>query len=423
MPTKSVFHKFAIALALFAVAPACAATLTFEGTFTSDDQLAMIDFSLSGPGSVILRTEGYAGNVADGRSSGGFDPVLSLFDSTGFLIGLNRDGGCPPVSSDPATGNCWVSYLALPLPAGSYFLALTEEDNLSFGPTFADGFSRSGEGNFTPGLTGIPGDSFLDLSPSQRNGNWAVVLEGVDAPEPGALGLVLIGIVKILWPRINGNKRELAARTFLLLVFSLTFVASGYGTTGVLSDDATVQVGYASSNFGALPNLQVGPNSRALLKFQLGADLPVVTRARVKLWVNKVGNPGSVWLESAAGTWDERSVTFANAPLLDVSNISVIDVGSANSYVVADVTVFVARALTRGAGDVSFGLVGTSSTDVIFDSKENTATGHAPELELDLAGPVGPVGPIGPAGAAGPVGPAGSVLPGHWLVRRPTRSW
>jgi hypothetical protein len=291
------------------------------------------------------------------------------------------------------------------LPAGSYFLALTEEDNLPFGPTFADGFSRSGEGNFTPGLTGIPGDSFLDLSPSQRNGNWAVVLERVDAPEPGALGLVLIGIVKILWPRINGNKRELAARTFLLLVFSLTFVASGYGTTGVLSDDATVQVGYASSNFGALPNLQVGPNSRALLKFQLGADLPVVTRARVKLWVNKVGNPGSVWLEPAAGTWDERSVTFANAPLLDVSNISVIDVGSANSYVVADVTVFVARALTRGAGDVSFGLVGTSSTDVIFDSKENTATGHAPELELDLAGSAGPVGPVG---AAGPVGPAGS---------------
>jgi hypothetical protein len=198
--------RLAAALALSIGAPAYAATITFEGAFTSDDQMEIFTFSLANPGATILRTEGYAGNPAASRAPGGFDPVLSLFDATGFLIGLNRDGGCPAVAADPRTGNCWDSYLSVFLPPGQYFLALTEEDNLPFGPTFDDGFTRSGQGDFTPDLTGIPGQRFIDLSPDQRNGNWAVVLDGVDSasvPEPASFGLVLAGILLVAIGRVS----------------------------------------------------------------------------------------------------------------------------------------------------------------------------------------------------------------------------
>ncbi|MBN8734117.1 MAG: collagen-like protein [Acidobacteria bacterium] len=43
-------------------------------------------------------------------------------------------------------------------------------------------------------------------------------------------------------------------------------------------------------------------------------------------------------------------------------------------------------------------------TTVFFDSKENTATSHAPTLTVVLKGPAGPPGPKGDTGAQGPQG-------------------
>jgi hypothetical protein len=87
---------------------------------------------------------------------------------------MNDDGPCGTVETDPTTLNCFDSYLSLDLGAGSYTVALTEYDNLANGPTLADSFSQVGNGDFTcPEFLGTPG-AFCDVSPSQRNGAWAL---------------------------------------------------------------------------------------------------------------------------------------------------------------------------------------------------------------------------------------------------------
>jgi len=72
---------------------------------------------------------------------GGFDPTLSVFDSTGRLVGSNQDGGCGVVAADAVTGMCWDFYLIAALPAGTYRVVLTQSTNTANGPPLQDGFS------------------------------------------------------------------------------------------------------------------------------------------------------------------------------------------------------------------------------------------------------------------------------------------
>src|SRR5689334_4991791 len=83
------------------------ASFSFTGLFTQDDQVQFFSFVLNAPGTVTLETWSYGGGTNSGGQaipSGGFDPVLSVFDSTGLLQGLNLDGTCPPHNTDPVTG-------------------------------------------------------------------------------------------------------------------------------------------------------------------------------------------------------------------------------------------------------------------------------------------------------------------------------
>jgi hypothetical protein len=205
-------------------------------------------------------------------------------------------------------------------------------------------------------------------------------------------------------------------------------VARSHGASGVLTADAAVQTGYPATNFGSLPNLQVGPKSRTLLKFSL-KHLPgvvtgaMVSKANLRLWVNKVAVPGSVWLEVTNGAWEENTVTSLSAPLPGRPAMEVW-IPAPNTYVTADVTPLIKAALDakNNDGEISFDLISPGTTDVFFDSKENVTTGHSAELEMELTGPSGPTGPAGQAGQAGsqgppgPMGPAGSTgtagLPG-----------
>jgi hypothetical protein len=161
---------------------------------------------------VTLRTWSYAGGTnANGQiiPAGGFDPVLSLFDATGGLlassplVATNDDG--TGVATDPSTGNAFDSLLNLTTLTGTtYVLVLSQFDNLANGPDFGGGFSHQGNGNFTPGEFGCAGVSFCDVSGAQRNGNWAVDIEGVgtasnlstsSVPEPRSTTLLAAGII------------------------------------------------------------------------------------------------------------------------------------------------------------------------------------------------------------------------------------
>ena len=187
---------------------------SFQGTFTQDDQREIFTFTAPSA-SVILRTYAYAGGTnAAGHTilAGGFDPILSLFDSTGGLLSSsllgpsNDNGGCADVGQDPSTLNCFDAFMALTtlLPSNQYTLVLTQADNSANGPTYGDGFLEDGNPNFTA-VFGCGGSTFCDQSPAQRTGAWAVDITGVGTavdetavPEPVSVLLLATGCTGLL---------------------------------------------------------------------------------------------------------------------------------------------------------------------------------------------------------------------------------
>ena len=168
------------------ILPALGADFSFIGAFAQDDERRQFTFTVNRPGTVLIRTWSYAGGVNSTGAqieAGGFDPSLSLFDSTGLLLATNRDGGCGKVAADPVTASCWDAFVAAPLPTGRYELVLTESENTPFGPHLADPFVYDGAGNFTgaPGIAAPAG--FWDFSPNRRNNSYALDISGVDSAQ------------------------------------------------------------------------------------------------------------------------------------------------------------------------------------------------------------------------------------------------
>jgi len=187
--------------------PARAADFSFTGMFTQDDNVQLFNFVVGAPSNVTLRTWSYAGGVNAAGANiarGGFDPILALFDSTGALINQNDDGLCAQVGADAVTGVCYDTFLTSMLAAGTYTVSVMQYNNFALGPNLANGFTRSGQGNFTTSfgcddaqqqfndVTGDPGCG--------RDGHWAFDILNVEAaqtttgvPEPATWALLLVG--------------------------------------------------------------------------------------------------------------------------------------------------------------------------------------------------------------------------------------
>jgi len=183
----------AACLLALAGTPALATTFLFTGTFTEDDNVALIPFSTSATGIVTIESFGYAGGItADGSTiaDGGFAPNAILFDGTGAEIGSDSGGHCANTGADSVTGNCDDPYLQESLAPGNYTLALVEWDNNPNG-SLADGFTQDGNPGFTCAEFGQTGN-FCDTTTAlgtQRNGNFAVQISGDNlvTPEPATL--------------------------------------------------------------------------------------------------------------------------------------------------------------------------------------------------------------------------------------------
>ena len=177
-------------LTLSTAATAFPADFTFSAALTADDDSKSYFFTLAQPGSVTLRTYSYGGGLAPNGTrvpAGGFDPTLSLFNSTGLLIASSQDAGCgnvsASVSADAGTGFCLDAYLPLQLPAGSYQLVVTQSVNVAAGPTLADAFAYTGQGSFTVGPESPGSTGFQDGAGNQRSPSYTLGLQGVTSSQ------------------------------------------------------------------------------------------------------------------------------------------------------------------------------------------------------------------------------------------------
>lgn len=233
----------------------------------------------------------------------------------------------------------------------------------------------------------------------------------------------------------------LAKRVFLLVlvwvVAGLVVGQKAAAQSGTLTDDGFVSTNsttqlinakgqgpalvFAGSS-AAVGSTQVG-TTRAYLKFQLQSSLPPsaaaanVAKATLKLFASTGATPsGAMDLYAITSSWSESTLSSSAQPSLASTPFATgISVGSANSFVVVDVTTLVQEwlrgAANGGLDNDGIALVAHSSSSyAAFDSKEGIVTSHEPRLEIVLmnGGPQGAAGPTGPQGLTGPSGPAGA---------------
>jgi hypothetical protein len=175
-----------------------ALVFSFQGSFSTDDQLAIYTFNLDAAGDVAAATLSYNGGTNGNGAAvpaGGFAPVLALFDGAG-----NQVAGNVGSSNTCGIPFCWDAGFAYPgaLP-GQYTLVLSQDGNNPLGQ-FAEGYSMTGQPHYTAQYLGgsNPSATFVQVDGSQRTGRWALdvtVPAGVSVvPEPAGAALLLAGL-------------------------------------------------------------------------------------------------------------------------------------------------------------------------------------------------------------------------------------
>jgi len=213
------FRRFAPILVFFGIlvvpySSVHADTITLSGTFSQDDNVQLFDITQTTTDDLTIYTSSFA--------SGGFTPVLSLFDASGNFITADdgsQNSGCNALlSPDPTYYDaCWDAIIVFPsAPGTNYIVALTEDDN-----TFQDavlspeGFSEYGNGNFT-GVNNGYGGSFQLADGTQRTPDWTINIVSTDptlsaqeagVPEP-ASGLLLLSGLTFLGRAIQRKGRK-----------------------------------------------------------------------------------------------------------------------------------------------------------------------------------------------------------------------
>ena len=191
---------------------------SFAGTFNQDDNVQLFNFTSDGSSTAYIVSYAYGGGTqADGtvHSQGGFDTILTLFDSTGALVTSNDDGSSQCFidaagiagsggSADTNTGVVYDTCFSAVLAAGTYTVAVSQFDSFAAGANLSDGFTQDGNGNFTASNTECTQGSFCDVTATptftNRTNVWAYDIlnvasaDEIGVAEPATLGLFGLAI-------------------------------------------------------------------------------------------------------------------------------------------------------------------------------------------------------------------------------------
>lgn len=137
------------------------------------------------------------------------------------------------------------------------------------------------------------------------------------------------------------------------------------------SDDATITLAQPYTNFGTSDKLMVDSHNgmnNFLLRFDT-SDIPQgqVRSAKLRLYaLNEATAFGGTFVQMSNNNWDERSVTWANAPLADGVVLGTLPEVEAGTWYEIDVTNAV-----RGGTPVSFRVSSPHSSTAIYASRES----------------------------------------------------
>jgi hypothetical protein len=135
------------------------------------------------------------------------------------------------------------------------------------------------------------------------------------------------------------SSRALQVLAILLLAALAALPGSVSATESLLTADTHISSDEPELNFGTRPTLNVGGCSRALIRFDPAATLPIgtpgdhVARATLLLWVNRVDVAGEIEFADVTQAWAESSAAFATQPTVGTA-FTHVPVPAAGRYTV-----------------------------------------------------------------------------------------
>jgi hypothetical protein len=185
---------------------------------------------------------------------------------------------------------------------------------------------------------------------------------------------------------IRSGRIRLPGRCLGFIALLLALLATAYGQL-TPSQDAYVNSASPTSNFGAKTLLDVdGASQITYIQFNLASIPPgaSITQATLKLYVNSVTAAGSFNVDYVNSAWSEGSINWNNAPPLGSTIAASVPVVTAdkNQYLLINVTSALQAWLNGSETNNGVAIVANGSTNMTFDSKENTTTSHPAELDV-----------------------------------------
>jgi hypothetical protein len=187
-----------LAMGVFA-GSANATDFSFTGNFGDGNEVQEFHFAVTEPSAdVTLRTWSYAGgtNAAGTEiAGGGFDPIVTLFNSsTGRFIVDNDDSG---LIVDPNTGDAWDSFLQTNLSEGNYTATITQYNSFADGELLSDGFQGTTHINFASRDSHWALD-ILNVGSASLGDSYISQTPPIPEPESYALLLTGLGLVTLI---------------------------------------------------------------------------------------------------------------------------------------------------------------------------------------------------------------------------------